>query len=401
MFSYLKSFLVSHASKLILLLLVGVPVVTTVSVIISNQIAKKEPIDLQPEEVVRRLQEDYPGWQDKLFACPCTEDEIIQQRKINAKSYPLTPSNAAERQLEMSYHPGAKGFYRSAAPDEYRPEGRNDLYPLRPGQQCTYDENGRLITHGPAAGTPDAYGSNATDSYFFTSIGKFIGKGDFSGLHITWDVDTYKKLGWREYHKIWKPNNGNSCLFNPSPEREQGLLELEKQAKADFGIPRLLYKGVVTRQGVSFYLEKWIDSIRVFKRDNLEGSPRTIYEIQKRLLRKEQGQQEYRERRKVWIQCSTQNPWMVYSNPLDDTDKSQDSDMRLQYLGPGTFVSMVAIPEYDLYWGICHDSWGISYDFYYSPDVSKQYGYSPNLRDSYRVISETEFLEALYGDRSL
>ncbi|MCA2643829.1 MAG: hypothetical protein IM479_01460 [Microcystis sp. M165S2] len=42
------------------------------SVIISNQIAKKEPIDLQPEEVVRRLQEDYPGWQDKLFACPCT-----------------------------------------------------------------------------------------------------------------------------------------------------------------------------------------------------------------------------------------------------------------------------------------------------------------------------------------
>jgi hypothetical protein len=301
----------------------------------------------------------------------------------------------------MSYHPGAKGFYRSAASEEYRPEGRKDLYPLRPGQQCTYDENGRLITHGPAAGTPDAYGSNATDSYFFTSIGKFIGKGDFSGLHITWDVDTYKKLGWREYHKIWKPNNGNSCLFNPSPEREQGLLELEKQAKADFGIPRLLYKGVVTRQGVSFYLEKWIDSIRVFKRDNLEGSPRIIYEIQKRLLSKQQGQQEYRERRKVWIQCSTQNPWMVYSNPLDDTDKSQDSDMRLQYLGPGTFVSMVAIPEYDLYWGICHDSWGISYDFYYSPDVSKQYGYSPNLRDSYRVISETEFLEALYGDRSL
>jgi hypothetical protein len=148
-------------------------------------------------------------------------------------------------------------------------------------------------------------------------------------------------------------------------------------------------------------LEKWIDSIRVFKRDNLEGSPRIIYEIQKRLLSKQQGQQEYRERRKVWIQCSTQNPWMVYSNPLDDTDKSQDSDMRLQYLGPGTFVSMVAIPEYDLYWGICHDSWGISYDFYYSPDVSKQYGYSPNLRDGYRYISQSELLEALYGDRSL
>ena len=92
MFSYLKGFLVSHASKLILSLLVGVPVITTVSIIISNQIAKKEPIDLQPEEVVRRLQEDYPGWQDKLFACPCTEDEIILQRIINAKSYPLTPA---------------------------------------------------------------------------------------------------------------------------------------------------------------------------------------------------------------------------------------------------------------------------------------------------------------------
>ena len=388
MFSYLKSFLVSHASKLILSLLVGVPVITTVSIIISNQIAKKEPIDLQPEEVVRRLQEDYPGWQDKLFACPCTEDEIIQQRKINAKSYPLTPSNAAERQLEMSYHPGAKGFYRSAASEEYRPEGRKDLYPLRPGQQCTYDENGRLITHGPAAGTPDAYGSNATDSYFFTSIGKFIGKGDFSGLHITWDVDTYKKLGWREYHKIWKPNNGNSCLFNPSPENVRSL---DKQiAKAYFGIPRLLSEGVL------------VTNIRLFREDIkalLDGSRRELYEVIYESKSKDNVKREWRR----WVQCSKNNPWIAYSlpwislNDYNDTKEPKNSLIMILNLSPGNFPSYVS--DYRLYWAICHNEWNVSQSF--MEFEYKKYGYSPQLEFNARPISEAEFLEALYGDRSL
>ena len=379
MFSYLKGFLVSHASKLILSLLVGVPVITTVSIIISNQIAKKEPIDLQPEEVVRRLQEDYPGWQDKLFACPCTEDEIIQQRIINAKSYPLTPSNAAERQLEMSYHPGAKGFYRSAAPDEYRPEGRNDLYPLRPGQQCTYDENGRLITHGPAAGTPDAYGSNATDSYFFTSIGK----GKISGLHRTWDVDTYKKLGWREYHKIWKPNNGNSCLFNPSPENVRSL---DKQiAQAEFGIPRLLSEGVL------------VTNIRLFRediKDLLDGSPRPLYEVIYESGSKDNVKRKWRR----WVQCSNNNPWIAYSlNDYDNLKESQNSLIMILNLSPGNFPSYVS--DYRLYWAICHNEWNVSQSF--MEFEYKKYGYSPQLEFNARPISEAEFLEALYGDRSL
>jgi hypothetical protein len=359
-----------------------------VSIIISNQIAKKEPIDLQPEEVVRRLQEDYPGWQDKLFACPCTEDEIIQQRKINAKSYPLTPSNAAERQLEMSYHPGAKGFYRSAASEEYRPEGRKDLYPLRPGQQCTYDENGRLITHGPAAGTPDAYGSNATDSYFFTSIGKFIGKGDFSGLHITWDVDTYKKLGWREYHKIWKPNNGNSCLFNPSPENVRSL---DKQiAKVEFGIPRLLVEGVL------------VTNIRLFREDIkalLDGSRRELYEVIYESKSKDNVKREWRR----WVQCSKNNPWIAYSlpwislNDYNDTKEPKNSLIMILNLSPGNFPSYVS--DYRLYWAICHNEWNVSQSF--MEFEYKKYGYSPQLEFNARPISEAEFLEALYGDRSL
>ncbi|NCR39814.1 MAG: hypothetical protein GPJ21_08030 [Microcystis aeruginosa W13-11] len=353
--------------------------VTTVSIIISNQISKKEPIDLQPEEVVRRLQENYPGWQDKLFACPCTEDEIIQQRKINAKSYPLTPSNAAERQLEMSYHPGAKGFYRSAASEEYRPEGRKDLYPLRPGQQCTYDENGRLITHGPAAGTPDAYGSNATDSYFFTSIGK----GKVSGLHTTWDVDTYKKLGWREYHKIWKPNNGNSCLFNPSPENVRSL---DKQiAKAEFGIPRLLVEGVL------------VTNIRLFREDIkalLDGSRRELYEVIYESKSKDNVKREWRR----WVQCSKNNPWIAYSlNDYDNLKESQNSLIMILNLSPGNFPSYVG--DYRLYWAICHNEWNVSQSF--MEFEYKKYGYSPQLEFNARPISETEFLEALYGDRSL
>ncbi|MDB9397857.1 hypothetical protein [Microcystis aeruginosa] len=381
MFSYLKSFLVSHASKLILSLLVGVPVITTVSIIISNQIAKKEPIDLQPEEVVRRLQEDYPGWQDKLFACPCTEDEIIQQRIINAKSYPLAPAGLGELAVEEfeNNHPGAKGFYRSVAPEEYRPEGRKDLYPLRPGQQCTYDENGRLITHGPAAGTPDAYGSNATDSYFFTSIGK----GKVSGLHTTWDVDTYKKLGWREYHKIWKPNNGNSCLFNPSPENVRSL---DKQiAKAEFGIPRLLVEGVL------------VTNIRLFREDIkalLDGSRRELYEVIYESKSKDNVKREWRR----WVQCSKNNPWIAYSlNDYDNLKESQNSLIMILNLSPGNFPSYVG--DYRLYWAICHNEWNVSQSF--MEFEYKKYGYSPQLEFNARPISETEFLEALYGDRSL
>jgi hypothetical protein len=381
MFSYLKGFLVSHASKLILSLLVGVPVITTVSIIISNQIAKKEPIDLQPEEVVRRLQEDYPGWQDKLFACPCTEDEIIQQRIINAKSYPLTPAGLGELAHEevVGNHPGAKGFYRSVAPDEYRPEGRNDLYPLRPGQQCTYDENGRLITHGPAAGTPDAYGSNATDSYFFTSIGK----GKISGLHRTWDVDTYKKLGWREYHKIWKPNNGNSCLFNPSPEN---VSSLDKQiAQAEFGIPRLLSEGVL------------VTNIRLFKediKDLLDGSPRPLYEVIYESGSKDNVKRKWRR----WVQCSKNNPWIAYSlNDYDNLKESQNSLIMILNLSPGNFPSYVS--DYRLYWAICHNEWNVSQSF--MEFEYKKYGYSPQLEFNARPISEAEFLEALYDDRSL
>ena len=381
MFSYLKGFLVSHASKLILSLLVGVPVITTVSIIISNQIAKKEPIDLQPEEVVRRLQEDYPGWQDKLFACPCTEDEIIQQRIINAKSYPLAPAGLGELAVEEfeDNHPGAKGFYRSAASEEYRPEGRKDLYPLRPGQQCTYDENGRLITHGPAAGTPDAYGSNATDSYFFTSIGK----GKVSGLHTTWDVDTYKKLGWREYHKIWKPNNGNSCLFNPSPENVRSL---DKQiAKAEFGIPRLLVEGVL------------VTNIRLFREDIkalLDGSRRELYEVIYESKSKDNVKREWRR----WVQCSKNNPWIAYSlNDYDNLKESQNSLIMILNLSPGNFPSYVG--DYRLYWAICHNEWNVSQSF--MEFEYKKYGYSPQLEFNARPISETEFLEALYGDRSL
>ncbi|TRU13594.1 MAG: hypothetical protein EWV60_03855 [Microcystis sp. Msp_OC_L_20101000_S702] len=221
----------------------------------------------------------------------------------------------------MGNHPGAKGFYRSVAPEEYRPEGRNDLYPLRPGQQCTYDENGRLITHGPAAGTPDAYGSNATDSYFFTSIGK----GKISGLHRTWDVDTYKKLGWREYHKIWKPNNGNSCLFNPSPENVRSL---DKQiAQAEFGIPRLLSEGVL------------VTNIRLFRediKDLLDGSPRPLYEVIYESGSKDNVKRKWRR----WVQCSKNNPWIAYSlNDYDNLKESQNSLIMILNLSPGNFPS--------------------------------------------------------------
>ncbi|GCA71143.1 hypothetical protein MiYa_02682 [Microcystis aeruginosa NIES-2519] len=66
-------------------------------------------------------------------------------------------------------------------------------------------------------------------------------------------------------------------------------------------------------------------------------------------------------------------------------------------LSPGNFPSYVS--DYRLYWAICHNEWNVSQSF--MEFEYKKYGYSPQLEFNARPISEAEFLEALYGDRSL
>lgn len=363
------------------------------SLIIANKVSIQEPIDLQPAEVVQRLQQDYPNWKEGLPPCPCTITDAEKQNDKFVEDY-IGPK--ADKSGLTNYHPGAARSFRSKTPKKYSLEGRKDLFPLMPGQQCTYDIDGKLITHGPGAGTPDAYGSEGTDNYFFTTIGNFIASGKFerSGLHKTWDEKTYHALGWKEYHKIWTPNNGNKCSFNPSPATPQELKQVSKL---------IFPKGWrVQQDGRNVYYEHWLDTIRVFRNDDLNGFPRKLYEVKTRMIFQQEGQRDKTEKKsKVWVQCSKNNPLVIHHPELGYHPDSvmTDSDnpiMEVVPIAPGSFVPMVRIWDNGLFWAVCHELSEIDYSFYESENA-KQYGYSPGLEDqSYEALTQEEFIQAIY-----
>jgi hypothetical protein len=170
------------------------------------------------------LNKYYRGWLDSLDSCPCTKRELeggYYKSRFAPADGPITDITTE------IYHPGASYEYRSRkeavqpfSATKNPPSGALD--PLMPGQQCVYDSRGNLITHGPAAGTPDAYAPNATYSLQGTALGRLISGNTNS--HTYWDEATFDPNGlrfgrngltWIEYQKTWVPNNGNRCIKNP------------------------------------------------------------------------------------------------------------------------------------------------------------------------------------------
>lgn len=161
---------------------------------------------LAAREVARQLRDYYPGWTNSIDSCPCRKEDLIRTGRFSESLL-----------FVDKYHPGADTAYRSKEefiklyPSTVNP----DLPPLRPGQQCTYGADKRLITVGEAAGTPDAFAPGATEN--------------FSGMHTRWDVAPAEAMTWQEYHQTWTPNNANACPVNdgippfvPPPGRPWG-----------------------------------------------------------------------------------------------------------------------------------------------------------------------------------
>jgi hypothetical protein len=76
-----------------------------------------------------------------------------------------------------------------------------------PGQQCTYDENGNLITSGIASGSPDKVspqGCGPWDGISYGEARNFLG-------HNEKDMQPWESLPCREYLKKWPANNANNC----------------------------------------------------------------------------------------------------------------------------------------------------------------------------------------------
>lgn len=144
-------------------------------------------------KIGKELNINYPGWLSKLPDCPCSmqdmRDENIKSKKWEDETSILT----------KNYHPGAKWDIRSA-------QGYSSVSGTSHGQQCCYDPIGELITHGPGAGTPDVWRPEG-----------LISSNTFN--HKAVDVDAFEALGWAEYTKYWKPNQGIDCSSNRGYKR--------------------------------------------------------------------------------------------------------------------------------------------------------------------------------------
>ncbi len=131
--------------------------------------------------IAQGLNTTYPNWLNVLPDCPCTYDEAMLHPDVWKDSTSLVSS---------WFHPGA-------AHDVRTKHGYQTIPGSSHGQQCTYDDDGKLITSGPGAGTPDAW---SPETNFWD--------------HQDTDVKTYNTLGSNVYVRYWTPNNDNNCESN-------------------------------------------------------------------------------------------------------------------------------------------------------------------------------------------
>ncbi len=107
------------------------------------------------------------SWRDSLPVCPLTCNDAKQDKW--------------KSEGENSYHPGSSECFRKESND---PKSKS-------GNQCCYDSDDNLITHGPGAGTPDK-----------TSPEESVWD------HYWDDVSPYDEDNWQDYHdKGWSPHN--------------------------------------------------------------------------------------------------------------------------------------------------------------------------------------------------
>lgn len=124
--------------------------------------------------------------------CPCNYfDPKVQQEKKSEKG---TWQNCGE--ASSTFHYGAT-FEARWVPDD---EGE-------PGQQCTYDQSGNLITGGIAAGSPDIVSPG--ECGYGTAINDFFANHFCWNSHCENDVIPWVEIPCIQYLKGWPANAGN------------------------------------------------------------------------------------------------------------------------------------------------------------------------------------------------
>ena len=127
-------------------------------------------------------------WHEKLPPCPCTYKEAQDSAKSKGSGW-LDCGTA-----DSKYHYGASSEVRWAGK------------PGDPGQQCTYDSSGNLITSGIGAGSPDKVSPQGcgNSSYSWTLLSN-------APKHYINDVYPFGNEPCWYYLQKWPANNGNKC----------------------------------------------------------------------------------------------------------------------------------------------------------------------------------------------
>jgi hypothetical protein len=143
-----------------------------------------------------------PSWIEPLPPAPC-KLEFDGHKWLNPD--PVVWDNPHRPFQGQKYHPGAVTEIRTV---KTRAGSRGQ------GEQCTYDANGNLITHGPGAGTADRYSPN----FWVGFLGGGHLEADVKPFDYALDLD---RNGWngggyvQKYIEVRPNDNKNNAPQNP------------------------------------------------------------------------------------------------------------------------------------------------------------------------------------------
>ncbi len=159
----------------------------------------------------RRERNELNTWLPKLKPCPCTlackgkpqrgrpgcPDHKICPTPPPGFTYLLNPNTG-------NYHPGTVYELReNNCPDD-----------CQPGNQCTYDADGNLLTDSPGAGSSDRY-SGGCGSFLSIYSPNHV-KGDKEPYDCAKQLDPHETLGLLDVYEEVRPTNGAApCAPGP------------------------------------------------------------------------------------------------------------------------------------------------------------------------------------------
>ncbi|MBD0276799.1 MAG: hypothetical protein ICV81_02375 [Flavisolibacter sp.] len=135
-------------------------------------------------------------WYKQLPDCPCSNPD--------GNGVQLGDGWAKDIGNIETYHKGATECFRSY-PAVETSAGRS-------GQQCCYNEEGKLIPFGSGAGTPDKISTCEGENKDGVMTVRYSAlMGHFFKDVLPFKIADSKENAWKKYNQEWVPNKGRNC----------------------------------------------------------------------------------------------------------------------------------------------------------------------------------------------